>query len=174
MRLNCGKSPRYRPLGCVEIGLVAIIVDPTAPLYSFQLRRPPTRMRLALPLLQQPSMPRQRLRSILYRESHSTKVGIIRVRNRTRTISSWKALRLRAAACIGLLIKFVRTNEKGWIGTCCSLAAGSCSSSRCARHWEKHTSGATNANRISSPSATARSRPMGSTSASGETSIIDR
>ena len=50
MRLNCGKSPRYRPLAIV---LIAIIVDPTAPVYSFQARRPPTRMQLALPLLQQ-------------------------------------------------------------------------------------------------------------------------
>jgi len=33
--------------------LVAIIVDPTAPVYSFQARRPATRMPLALPLLQQ-------------------------------------------------------------------------------------------------------------------------
>jgi hypothetical protein len=33
--------------------LIVIIVDPTAPVYSFQARRPPTRMPLALPLLQQ-------------------------------------------------------------------------------------------------------------------------
>jgi T5SS/PEP-CTERM-associated repeat protein len=33
--------------------LIAIIVDPTAPVYSFRARRPPTRMPLALPLLQQ-------------------------------------------------------------------------------------------------------------------------
>jgi len=33
--------------------LIAIIVDPTAPVYPFEARRPPTRMPLALPLLQQ-------------------------------------------------------------------------------------------------------------------------
>jgi hypothetical protein len=33
--------------------LIAIIIDPTAPVYSFQARRPPTRMPLALSLLQQ-------------------------------------------------------------------------------------------------------------------------
>ena len=36
-----------------EIVLVAIIVDPTAPVHSFQARRPPTRMLRGLPLLQQ-------------------------------------------------------------------------------------------------------------------------
>jgi len=47
------KVPTLSSLGCVEIVLVAIIVDPTAPVYSFQARRPATRMPLALPLLQQ-------------------------------------------------------------------------------------------------------------------------
>src|SRR5215831_943858 len=37
-----------------EIVLIAIIADPTAPVYSFQARRPPTRMPWGtLPLLQQ-------------------------------------------------------------------------------------------------------------------------
>jgi hypothetical protein len=36
-----------------EIVLIAIIADPTAPVYSFQARRPPTRMPRGLPLLQQ-------------------------------------------------------------------------------------------------------------------------
>ena len=43
MRLNRGKSPPYRPW-MFEIVLIAIIADPTAPVYSFQARRPPTRM----------------------------------------------------------------------------------------------------------------------------------
>src|SRR5262245_32445669 len=47
------KVPTLSSLGCVEILLVAIIVDSTAPVYSFQARRPATKMPLALPLLQQ-------------------------------------------------------------------------------------------------------------------------
>jgi hypothetical protein len=35
-----------------EIVLIAIIADPTAPVYSFQARRPPTRMPPPLLLLQ--------------------------------------------------------------------------------------------------------------------------
>ncbi|MGZ3361011.1 MAG: hypothetical protein ACXU84_16920, partial [Xanthobacteraceae bacterium] len=35
------------------IVLVAIIADPTAPVYSFQARRPPRRITLALALLQE-------------------------------------------------------------------------------------------------------------------------
>jgi hypothetical protein len=37
------KVPTYRPW-MFEIVLIAIIADPTAPVYSFQARRPPTRM----------------------------------------------------------------------------------------------------------------------------------
>jgi hypothetical protein len=43
VRLNRGKFPPYRPW-MFEIVLIAIIADPTALVYSFQARRPPTRM----------------------------------------------------------------------------------------------------------------------------------
>jgi hypothetical protein len=36
-----------------EIVLVAVIVDPTAPVYSLQARRPPTRMPRGFPPVQQ-------------------------------------------------------------------------------------------------------------------------
>jgi hypothetical protein len=40
-------------LECVAIVLIAIIVESTAPVYSFEARRPPTSMPRGLPLLQQ-------------------------------------------------------------------------------------------------------------------------
>ena len=55
--------------------LIAIIADPTAPVYSFQARRPPTRMRRGATAATT-SMPRQRLRSIP-RESATQRTGII-------------------------------------------------------------------------------------------------
>ena len=54
--------------------LIAIIADPTAPVYSFQARRPPTRMRRGATAATT-SMPRQRLRSIA-RESATQRLGI--------------------------------------------------------------------------------------------------
>ena len=47
------KVPTLSSLGCVEIVLVTVIADPTGSVYSFQARRPPRRMSLALPLLQE-------------------------------------------------------------------------------------------------------------------------
>jgi hypothetical protein len=49
VRLNCGKSSRYRPLHASK----SCLVDLTALAYSFQARRPPTRMPPPLLLLQQ-------------------------------------------------------------------------------------------------------------------------
>ena len=47
------KVPTLSSLGCVEIVLVTVIADPTGSVYSFQAPRPPRRMSLALPLLQE-------------------------------------------------------------------------------------------------------------------------
>ena len=74
MRLNCGKSPRYRPLD-MSRSLVAIIVDPSAPVYSFQARRPTDEDAAGTATPATTSMPRQRLRSIL-EESRFQGLGI--------------------------------------------------------------------------------------------------
>ena len=65
MRLNFGKSPTLSSVGYVEIVLIAIIVDPTAPVYSIPSAPATVEDAAGTPTPATTSMPRQRLRSIL-------------------------------------------------------------------------------------------------------------
>ena len=71
------RIPTLSSLGCVAIVLIAIIVDPTAPVYSFQSAPATVEDAAGTPTAATTSMPRQRLRCVLGMLS-SSEVEVLR------------------------------------------------------------------------------------------------